>query len=104
MLLLYFNLIFKHILFYKYSDDIFVNRTFYIAPKCSYQMFITRNYIREIYSFYTTAFSILKNKQELAYKILFRELKKNICIINNNIDIFPKYFYCDFEKGISNAI
>ncbi len=67
-------------------------------------MFITRNYVREINSFYTTSFSILKNKQESTYEILFREIKKNIRIINNNIPIHPKYFHWDFEKGISNAV
>ena len=91
-------------LFYKYSDDIFVDGTFYIAPKCSYQVFITRNYVRDINTFYTTSFSILKNKQESTYEILFKEIKKNVRIINNNIDIHPKYFHCDFEKGISNAV
>lgn len=91
-------------LFYKYPDNILVDGTFYIAPKCSYQVFITRNYAREINSFYTISFSILKNKQGSTYEILFKEIKKNIRIINNNIDIHPKYFHCDFEKGISNAV
>ena len=59
-------------LFYKYSDDIFADGIFYIGPKVSYQVFITRNYVREINCFYTKSFSILKNKQESIYKILFR--------------------------------
>ena len=40
--------------------DIFADGTFYIAPKFSYQVFITRTYVAEINSFYTTSFSILK--------------------------------------------
>ncbi len=43
-------------LFYKYSDNNFSDGTFYIVQKCSYQVFITRNYVREINSFYTTSF------------------------------------------------
>ena len=37
-------------------------RTFYTAPKSSYQIFITRTYIEKLNSFYTTSISILKNK------------------------------------------
>ena len=53
---------FQAYLFYKYSDDIFVDGTFYIAPKCCYQVFITRNYVNDINSYYSISFSILKNK------------------------------------------
>ena len=38
----------------KYNDDIFVNDTFYIAPKFSYQVFITKTYIKDLNRFYTT--------------------------------------------------
>ncbi|KAG4094557.1 hypothetical protein H8356DRAFT_1360409 [Neocallimastix lanati (nom. inval.)] len=38
-------------LFRKYNDDIFVNGTFFIAPKIT----------KELNSFYTTSFAILKN-------------------------------------------
>ena len=34
---------------------------------------------------------------------MFKELKKNICKNNNNINVTPKHFNCDFEKAISNA-
>ena len=30
---------------------------------------------------------------------VLKGIKKNIRIINNNIDIHPKYFHCDFEIG-----
>ncbi|ORY16507.1 hypothetical protein LY90DRAFT_517757 [Neocallimastix californiae] len=51
-------------LFREYNDDIFVDGTFFIAPKFSYQVFITRTYAKELDSFYTTSFAILKNKEQ----------------------------------------
>ena len=65
-------------------------------------MFITRTYVKELNSFYTTSFSILKNKKQRTYEVLFEEIKKN-AKKNNNIIITIKNFHCDFEKGISNA-
>ncbi|KAG4093460.1 hypothetical protein H8356DRAFT_1354352 [Neocallimastix lanati (nom. inval.)] len=87
-------------LFKEYNDDIFVDDTFFIAPTYSYQIFITRTYAKELDSFYTTSFAILKNKEQEKYKILFEKLKKkkvNTC--NNNIIIKPrKNLHCDFER------
>jgi len=58
------------------NKPIFVDGTFYIAPIFSYQVFITRTYITELNCFYTTSFSILKNKKQTTYEILFEEIKK----------------------------
>ena len=44
---------------------------FFITPKFSYQIFITRTYAKQLDSFYTTSFAILKNKKQETYKILF---------------------------------
>ncbi|KAG4092160.1 hypothetical protein H8356DRAFT_1353557 [Neocallimastix lanati (nom. inval.)] len=75
-------------LFREYNDDIFVDGTFFIAPKFSYQIFITRTYAKGLNSFYTTSFAILKNKEQETYKILFEKLKKkNANTCNNNIII-----------------
>ena len=46
-------------LFREYNDDIFVDGTFFIASKFSYQIFITRTYAKKLDSFYTTSFAIL---------------------------------------------
>ena len=62
----------------EYDDDIFVNGTFFIAPNSSYQIFITRTYAKELDSFYTTSFAVIKNKEQETYKILFEKLKKKI--------------------------
>ncbi|KAL6628786.1 hypothetical protein U3516DRAFT_793425 [Neocallimastix sp. 'constans'] len=76
-------------LFREYNDDIFVD------------VFITRTYAKELDSFYTTSFEILKNKEQETYKMLFEKLKKNANTCNNNIIIEPKNLHCDFET-ISN--
>ncbi|KAL6598319.1 hypothetical protein U3516DRAFT_803365 [Neocallimastix sp. 'constans'] len=63
----------------EYNDDIFVDGTFFIALKFSYQIFITRTYAKELDSFYTTSFAILQNKEQEIYKI-FKKLKKKMLI------------------------
>jgi len=90
--LIIFQSPFQAKLFREYNDDIFVDDTFYIAAKFSYQIFITRTYIKELNSFYTTSLSILKNKEQKTYKILFEKLNKNSNVCNNNIKNKPKKF------------
>ena len=41
-------------------------------------MLITRTYIKYLNSFYTTSFSILKNKEQITYEMLFEEIKKKV--------------------------
>jgi len=85
---------------------------------------ITRTYIKYLNSFYTTSFSILKNKEQATYEMLFEELekkkkkkkkkqkkkkkkkkkKKQANKYRNNTKISSKNFHCDFEKGISNTV
>ena len=65
--LIIFQSLFQVKLFKEYNDDIFVDGTFFIAPKFSYQIFLTRAYAKELDSFYTTSFTsfaILKNKEQ----------------------------------------
>ncbi|KAL6628168.1 hypothetical protein U3516DRAFT_809373 [Neocallimastix sp. 'constans'] len=62
--------------YYKIENDIFTDGTFYIAPKFSYQVFITRTYVEKINSIYTTSISILKDKKQSTYETLFKEIKK----------------------------
>ncbi|KAG4101113.1 hypothetical protein H8356DRAFT_907800, partial [Neocallimastix lanati (nom. inval.)] len=102
--LIIFQSPFQAKLFREYNDDIFVDGTFFIAPKFSYQVFITRTYAKELDSFYTTSFAILKNKEQETYKMLFEKLKKkNANTCNYNIRIEPKNLHCDFERAISKA-
>ncbi|ORY08504.1 hypothetical protein LY90DRAFT_519021 [Neocallimastix californiae] len=83
-------------LFKKYNNDIFVDGTFYIAPKFSQQVFITRTYVKELNSFYTTSYAILRNKKQKTYKMLFNKLKQNS---NNNIITEPKMYIAILKKA-----
>ncbi|KAG4083158.1 hypothetical protein H8356DRAFT_1365117 [Neocallimastix lanati (nom. inval.)] len=98
--LIIFQSPFQAKLFREYNDDIFVNGTFFIAPKFSYQIFITRTYAKELDSFYTTSFAILKNKEQKTHKILFEKLKKNANTCNNNIITEPKNLQLKNDNNI----
>jgi len=65
--LIIFQSPFQTKLFTKNNENIFADDTFYIIPKFSFQMFITRTYIKDLNSFYTTYFSIFKNKEQTTY-------------------------------------
>ena len=101
--LIVFQSPFQAKLFNEYKENLFADGTFYISPKIGYQVFITRNYVKEINSFYTTSFSILKDKEQLSYEIVLKELENNVCKVTKNTVINPINFHCDFESAISNA-
>ena len=67
--LIVFQSTFQAELFSK-NKPIFADGTFYIAHIFSYHAFITRTYVKELNCFYTTSFSILKNKKQTTYEIL----------------------------------
>ncbi|KAL6612924.1 hypothetical protein U3516DRAFT_751116 [Neocallimastix sp. 'constans'] len=71
-------------LFIQYNINIFADDTFKIAPKRGY-------------NFYTTSFSILKNKEQRIYEVLFEETKKN-AEKNNKVIITPKIFIVILKK------
>ncbi|KAL6611904.1 hypothetical protein U3516DRAFT_870945 [Neocallimastix sp. 'constans'] len=58
------------------------------------------HFILHLYLVINTSFSILKNKKQTTYEILFKEIKKNSSKYNS-IENTPKIFHCDFEKAIS---
>ena len=72
--LIFFQSPFQVELFSKNKHN-FADCTFCIASIFSYQVFITRTYVTELNCLYTTAFSILKNKKQTTYEILFEEIK-----------------------------
>ncbi|KAL6594131.1 hypothetical protein LY90DRAFT_514337 [Neocallimastix californiae] len=90
---------FQAFLFKKYCDDLFVDGTFYIAPDFSYQVFITRSFVPELNEFYTTSFSILRNKEQEIYKIK-QYLKKTYLILYN---IENWNYYNNIEHITNNA-
>ena len=90
---------FQAFLFKKYCDNLFVDGTLYVAPYFSYQVFITRNFVPELNEFYTTSFSILRNKEQETYKTIFEVIKSN-CDITKDNGFSPKNLHCDFERAI----
>ncbi|KAG4085427.1 hypothetical protein H8356DRAFT_1340632 [Neocallimastix lanati (nom. inval.)] len=80
----------------EYNDDIFVDDTFFITPKFSYQIFITRTYAKELDRFYTTSFA--QQKQYFLIQIL------NIAfgIIKESLEIKKKINYA-IMKAINKA-
>ncbi|KAL6595179.1 hypothetical protein U3516DRAFT_850327 [Neocallimastix sp. 'constans'] len=76
--LIIFQFPFQAKLSMKYNEDIFADGTFYIAPKFSYLVFITRTSFKCLNDFYTTSFSVLKNKKQALYEMLFKEIKKKL--------------------------
>jgi len=79
------------------NKHIFADGTLYITPIFSYQAFITRTCVTELNCFYTTSFSILKNKNQITYEILFEEIKKihvNIIVLK----LHQKYFIAILKK------
>jgi len=67
----------------------------YIALIVSYQVFIT--YITELNCFYTTSFSILKNKKQTTYEI-FEDVKKRILVNIIVLKLHQKYFIAILKK------
>jgi len=96
--LIIFQSPFQAKLFSNYCEDIFADGTFYVAPNIGYQVFITRIFVPKINCFYTTSVSILKNKEQATYEILFDEIKKNVYKVNNNTVINKKTFIVILRK------
>ena len=88
----------------KFGTTVFADATFYSCPSIAYQLFITRVYdsIKNVY--YTTSFSLRKNKTKEDYELLFRKLHENIA---QNLDINEVYsikeIHTDFEIQIGEA-
>ena len=59
---------FQASIFIKFHEDVFGDGTFYIAPRLSYQVFITKNYVQDINSYYLL-FQFLKIKNKLLMKL-----------------------------------
>ncbi|KAL6617387.1 hypothetical protein U3516DRAFT_797279 [Neocallimastix sp. 'constans'] len=69
----------------EYNDDIFVDGTFFIAPKFSYQIFITRNYAKELDTINkANEISVLIER----YKNIETKLIDTKCDRNNTINLW----------------
>ena len=88
----------------KHGNLVFCDATFYSAPQMAYQLFITRIYDETYNSFYTTSFSLMKNKSTEDYYKIFKKLDRNInqyLPINENYTI--QELHTDFELAIGAA-
>ncbi|KAL6604629.1 hypothetical protein U3516DRAFT_758604 [Neocallimastix sp. 'constans'] len=61
----------KQKLFMKYTEDKFEDGTFTIGNKFSYQVFITRTYVKDLNIFILLLFRYLKNKEQANYEMEF---------------------------------
>ena len=67
------------------SNDIFIDGTFFSAPKSMHQIIIIRVILKNTNNYYTTCFALCKNKKETLYNIHFSEINKNLNCINKII-------------------
>lgn len=88
----------------KFGFKIFCDSTFKTCPKIAYQLFITRvlDPVKNVY--YTTSFSIMKNKSKEDYLIIFKKIKEHI---EQFLEIGENYYineiYIDLEFAIGEA-
>ena len=88
----------------KFGDILFCDGTFYSCPSIAYQLFITRVYSEKSNAYYITSFSLMYNKTEDLYTIIFQKLHDNI---NKYLDLDENYeineLHTDFEIAIGNS-
>ena len=66
-------------------EDIFLDGTFFSAPKCLYQILIIRVNFKHSYKYATTGFALCKNKTEKLYRLILYEINKNLNAIGGKI-------------------
>ena len=95
-------------LLYQYNDHVFIDSSFYIAPKSAYQIITIRvhNIIEE--RFYTVAYGILVNKELATYVEFFENIKsyiyENRVNKHSNVQRLPKTIHNDFEFALVGPI
>ena len=106
--ILIFISIFHANLLYQYPDHIFIDGTFYAAPKCSYQIVTIRLHELKEDQFYTVGYGILTDKTLGSNVDILDNIK--IYVYNNrenrsNINSWgPEIMHWDFEISIISAI
>ena len=106
--ILIFMSTFQANLLYQYPEHIFIDGTFYAAPKCSYQIVTIRLHELKEDQFYTVGYGIMTSKNLGSYIEFLDNIKTYV--YNNrenkrNINPwFPKVMHCDFEIAIISAI
>ena len=82
---------------------VFCDTTFFICLAISYQIFITRELSNITHSYYTTSFSIMNNKKESNYILVFTKIQniKKYLEIGESYEIKELHTY--FEIAIGNT-
>lgn len=84
-------------------EDIFLDGTFFSAPKCVYQILVIRVNVKHSNKYATTGFTLCKNKTEKLYRLILYEINKNLNTKGGKI-FKLKNIHIDFEIAISNTI
>ena len=93
---------------YTLKEHIFIDSTFYSAPKCSYQVITIRahNVFEDCY--HTLCYGILVDKTESSYIEFLDNIKSYVFEIPENkkskIKWEPGTIHCDFEQSLILAI
>ena len=95
-------------LLYENNHHVFIDGTFYAAPKCSYQIITIRIHNNKEDIFHTIAYGIMTDKTMNSYIELFDNIK-NFTYNNRenkrDTDLrLPLIIHCDFEQALIGAI
>ena len=95
-------------LMYQYNDHVFIDGTFYIAPKSAYQIVTIRIHHIIEDRFFTVAYGILVNKELTTYVEFLENIKSYIYENRENQHSYeerlPKTIHNDFELALVGAI
>ncbi|KAL6602142.1 hypothetical protein U3516DRAFT_831216 [Neocallimastix sp. 'constans'] len=100
--LIIFQSPFQAKLFREYNDDIFVDGTFFIAPKFSYQVFITRTYAKELNTISNLPFINPEYIFDIYVIIKIKSIKNNYCQFLKFLEYFYKTYLIDYDMKIWN--
>ncbi|KAL6599692.1 hypothetical protein U3516DRAFT_802857 [Neocallimastix sp. 'constans'] len=89
-------------LFREYNDDIFVDGTFFIAPKFSYQVFITRTYAKELDTISNLSFINSEYIFDIYVIIKIKSIKNNYCQFLKFLEYFYKVYSVSYDMKIWN--
>jgi len=95
-------------LLYKYNEHIFIDGTFYVAPKAAYQVIVIRLHNALEDRFHTVGYGILTNKEMATYIEFFKKIKEYIYENRENKrcleERLPLAIHNDFEIALIGAI
>ncbi|KAL6610937.1 hypothetical protein U3516DRAFT_665509 [Neocallimastix sp. 'constans'] len=86
----------------EYNDDIFVDDTFFIAPKFSYQIFITGTYVKELDIISNLPFINPEYIFDIYVIIKIKSIKNNYCQFLKFLEYFYKTYLVGYGMKIWN--